>query len=87
MSFEYGNERFSGIVNRITKRATVLLRDPGGLLFSDGNRYETYYIPLSELEPVSDIPGNCYQEEITLRSSISAPAPTPGRLLTLDEIH
>ena len=38
-----------GRVNRITKRATVLLENQQGEHFTDGKRYETYYIPLQYL--------------------------------------
>ena len=42
--------RYTGIVNRITKRATVLVKDRGGVLHSDGNRYATFYVPVELLE-------------------------------------
>lgn len=38
-----------GRVNRITRRATVLVEDPAGRLFSDGKHYATYYVPLEWL--------------------------------------
>jgi hypothetical protein len=38
-------------VNRITKRATVLVQDTEGARYSDGLRYKTYYVPVSCLEP------------------------------------
>ena len=38
-----------GHVNRITKRATVLVENQQGEHFTDGKRYETYYIPLQHL--------------------------------------
>lgn len=41
--------RLRGRVNRITKRATVLVEDPGGEPYSDGRRYATYYVPLAML--------------------------------------
>ena len=51
VSFEYGGETFSGIISRITKRATVMVRDPAGD-FRDlqGDRYSKYYIPLENLK-------------------------------------
>jgi hypothetical protein len=49
VSFEVDGLRLDGRVNRITRRATVLVEDPGGELFSDGKRYKTYYVPLSLL--------------------------------------
>jgi hypothetical protein len=42
---------YTGIVNRITKRATVLVEDPTGQLFSNGLRYRAYYVPLEFLKP------------------------------------
>ncbi|MDG1897260.1 MAG: hypothetical protein P8J37_20380 [Fuerstiella sp.] len=41
-----------GIVNRITKRATVLVIDPQGQPYSDGHKYTKFYIPLRMLEAV-----------------------------------
>ena len=35
-----------GRVNRITRRATVLVESPRGESFSDGRRYLTFYVPL-----------------------------------------
>ena len=52
VSFRYRERRLHGRVNRITKRATVLVDDPKGELWSDGRRYVRYYVPLGELRPV-----------------------------------
>lgn len=38
-----------GRVNRITRRATVLVEHPQGEPFSDGGRYVRYYVPLERL--------------------------------------
>jgi hypothetical protein len=35
-----------GHVNRITRRATVLVESPRGVLYSDGKYYLTFYVPL-----------------------------------------
>ena len=43
---------YSGVINRITRRATVLVEDGDGELYSDGKRYHKFYIPLSMLEPI-----------------------------------
>lgn len=51
--FEYEGERLIGRVNRITKRATVLVASDEGARYSDGGRYEKYYIPLEFLEKLS----------------------------------
>ena len=48
-TFEYDGVRRAGLVNRITKRATVLVEDPAGRRFSDGKRYVVYYIPIPSL--------------------------------------
>jgi hypothetical protein len=49
VTFETDNTRYHGRVNRITRRATVLVEDPQGVDFSDGKRYLTFYVPLTEL--------------------------------------
>lgn len=41
-----------GRINRITRRATVLVPDPHGEPFSDGHRYRRYYVPLDRLSKV-----------------------------------
>ncbi|MFN3189860.1 MAG: hypothetical protein ACE361_05000 [Aureliella sp.] len=40
-----------GIVNRITRRATVLVPEAEGQLYDDGNRYAKFYVPVSHLRP------------------------------------
>lgn len=50
--FGYGGKTLEGIVNRVTKRATVLVIDAGGQRYSDGKRYAKYYIAVKELEPL-----------------------------------
>src|SRR3954452_20661756 len=49
VSFEIDGLRLDGRVNRITRRATVLVEGHEGELFSDGKRFKTYYVPLSLL--------------------------------------
>lgn len=49
--FRYEGQIRVGTVNRITRRATVLVIDPTGQLYDDGNRYRKYYVPLSHLSP------------------------------------
>jgi hypothetical protein len=46
VSFEIDGAHRAGRVNRITRRATVLVEDPHGVLFDDGKRYRTYYVPV-----------------------------------------
>lgn len=44
--FELEGQTYLGRVNRITRRATVLVESPRGEPFSDGRRYLTFYVPL-----------------------------------------
>jgi len=50
VSFSFEGRRMSGRVNRITKRATVLVEDPEGARYSDGRHYKSYYVPIACLE-------------------------------------
>jgi len=50
VSFIFEGRQLMGRVNRVTKRATVLVEDPSGVAFSDGQRYKTYYVPLKLLK-------------------------------------
>jgi hypothetical protein len=56
VGFEYEGVRHVGRVNRITRRATILVEDPGGTPYSDGKRYRRFYVPLQMLRKV-DGPG------------------------------
>lgn len=51
VSFEYDAQVYEGVISRITKRATVMVKDPQGP-FSDcqGNRYVKFYVPLRRLK-------------------------------------
>ncbi len=49
--FEYEGREYQGTVNRVTKRATVLVEDPRGMRYSDGKSYTKFYIPLDDLKP------------------------------------
>ncbi|MCA9114402.1 MAG: hypothetical protein KDA79_04900 [Planctomycetaceae bacterium] len=52
VSFESAEGRIlTGRINRITRRATVLVQDRSGQLYSDGHRYLKYYVPLHQLRP------------------------------------
>lgn len=51
--FRVEGREYVGFVNRVTKRATVLVEDPSSPLYSDGHRYAKFYIPLALLEPAS----------------------------------
>jgi hypothetical protein len=54
VSFELDGARHSGRVNRITRRATVLVEDIHGQIFSDGRHYRTFYVPLWLLRKESE---------------------------------
>lgn len=47
--FHHGGHPMVGRVNRITRRATVLVPNPAGQPYADGNRYVRYYVPLERL--------------------------------------
>ena len=52
-SFEYEGQFYKGVINRITKCATVMVKDPKGkYLDSKGNQYIKYYIPISQLKKI-----------------------------------
>ena len=50
--FSYDGQVISGRVNRITRRATILVANPKGEVFSDGLRYVRYYVPLEKLKKI-----------------------------------
>lgn len=52
--FSYQGVRLVGRINRIHRRATVLVEHPDGELFSDGRRYARFYVPLASLEKADD---------------------------------
>ncbi|MDE0864083.1 MAG: hypothetical protein OSA98_09865 [Rubripirellula sp.] len=47
--FRHDRRMLIGRVNRITRRATILVEDPKGERFSDGQRYLRFYVPLEKL--------------------------------------
>ncbi len=49
VTFSFEDATLVGLLNRVTKRATVLVEQPDGVPFSDGRRYRKYYVPLSLL--------------------------------------
>lgn len=53
--FQVNGARLVGVVNRITRRATVLVEDPEGQRYTDGKRYAKYYVPLTMLEPLATV--------------------------------
>jgi hypothetical protein len=48
--FQYDGQSFVGVVNRITKRATVLVEDPQGTPYRNGKRYQKYFVPIPMLQ-------------------------------------
>jgi hypothetical protein len=50
VAFDCEGRRLGGMVNRITKRATVLVPNRRGVRYSDGRRYLKYYVPLEALD-------------------------------------
>lgn len=53
--FEYDGKTYRGIISRITKRATVMVKDSKGFhLDSQGKRYSKYYVPLHLLKQSKD---------------------------------
>jgi hypothetical protein len=54
VSFRIDGQHYVGFVNRITKRATVLVEDEHGEPFSDGKRYTKFYVPVGMLGPVEE---------------------------------
>ena len=54
--FRHRDVPYDGVVNRVTKRATVLVEDAGGELFNDGRRYRTFYVPVDQLERLEGAP-------------------------------
>jgi len=50
VTFLFEGRELAGRVNRLTKRATVLVEDAEGEPFSDGHRYRKYYVPIMHLE-------------------------------------
>jgi hypothetical protein len=53
VAFEFEGVRHVGLVNRITRRATVLVESSDGEAYSNGKRYKKFYIPLPMLKKVS----------------------------------
>lgn len=51
VQFRHEGKTREGTVNRITRRATVLVSDRNGQLYDDGNRYLKFYVPISHLRP------------------------------------
>jgi hypothetical protein len=50
--FNHEGRSYRGVVNRITRRASVLVPSPEGIAYSDGRKYLRFYVPLESLEKV-----------------------------------
>lgn len=50
VTFRFDGKDLAGIVNRITRRATVLVPDARGERYNDGRKYLKYYVPLQSLK-------------------------------------
>ncbi len=54
VEFRLDGQHYTGLVNRVTKRATVLVEDPRGRPYTDGKRYAKFYVPVTMLSPIGD---------------------------------
>ena len=52
VAFPFEGTVLQGIVNRITRRATILVEDLRGVRYSNGRRYLKYYVPIHQLRPI-----------------------------------
>jgi hypothetical protein len=52
VAFPFEGTVLQGVVNRITRRATILVEDLRGVRFSNGKRYLKYYVPIQQLRPI-----------------------------------
>ena len=50
VEFTFEGVTYRGIVNRITKRATILVESAEGEPYSNGKRYKKFYVPLEMLK-------------------------------------
>ena len=50
VTFNFEGARRTGVVNRITRRATILVESADGVVHTDGKRYQKFYVPLALLE-------------------------------------
>ena len=52
VAFPFEGTMLRGVVNRITRRATILVEDLRGVRYSNGKRYLKYYVPIHQLRPI-----------------------------------
>ncbi len=55
--FAHDGQSQVGFVNRISKRATVLVESSQGTRYNDGKHYRKFYVPLNRLKRLSSQPG------------------------------
>ena len=69
--FKHDGQLLVGRVNRITRRATILVPSDRGQLFCDGRRYQRFYVPLEKLQKVAVLawPGSFLDLSLSLVSS------------------
>jgi len=53
--FRFDGVERTGVVNRVSKRATVLVEDPNGQRYTNGKHYLKYYIPVQMLSAVERV--------------------------------
>jgi len=47
--FRFAGVEYRGVVNRVGKRATVLVEDPRGAPYDDGKHYAKFYVPVADV--------------------------------------
>ena len=50
ITFTFDGRVLRGLVNRINRRATILVESTSGTRYTNGRRYEKFYIPLGMLK-------------------------------------
>jgi hypothetical protein len=53
VAFDFEGRVLHGVVNRITRRATILVEDARGERYSNGKRYLKFYVPIHQLRPIN----------------------------------
>ena len=53
VTFDWEGKQMFGVVNSIRRRVTVLVPSATGIPYSDGKRYEKFYVPVERLKPVN----------------------------------
>jgi hypothetical protein len=50
VTFTFDGRSLRGMLNRVNRRATVLVESPTGVRYTNGKRYDKFYIPLGMLK-------------------------------------